>query len=237
MPLIHVRDRGSFVRRGQPVVLVMLGACLTLAGCGQALVGIEAGSGVPQTVGSATPGVPGDAPAVPAIETTPGPSVAASDIVGVPESSVPPADSANPAPVAEASVAAPPPPAPEPTIDPAFSNVRLPGAEDRWRYVQVERNPLPAVQTYNSASREILWWYDARLGRPVKLGEVQGDFPVQATFRFRGQEVDAFEVPYQINASFGITLPAATVDQIRQAGYSGEWIEAFIYQDGDIQPR
>ncbi len=228
------------MRRGQIVVVTMLGACLTLAGCGQALVGIEGGSGAPQTVGSATPGVPGDAPAASAIETIPVPSVATSIVASEPESSVPPVDNPNPEPVAEASLAPAPPapePTPEPTIDPAFSNVRLPGAEDRWRYVQVERTPLGAVQTYNSASREILWWYDPRLGRPVKLGEVQGDFPVQATFRFRGQEVDAVEVPYQINSSFGISLPAATVDQIRQAGYTGDWIEAFIYQDGDIQAR
>lgn len=246
MPLI--RDRGSAVQRGKTIVGALVGACLLLAGCGQPLKGIPAGNSVGQTVGTATPGVPNDAvsPSVSGITTeqTNNPTA----IVVLPEASAAPVEGANSPDTSTApveGVAAPPPPenptpaapTPEPTVNPAFSNVTLPGAEERWRYVQLDRTPLETVQTYTTPSRQILWWYDPVLGRTVRLGEVQGDFPVQATFRFRGQEVDALEVPYEINVSLGITLPAATVEQIRNAGYTGPWIEAFIYKTEDIRPK
>jgi hypothetical protein len=102
--------------------------------------------------------------------------------------------------------------------------------------VQVNRAPLESVQTYTTPSKQLLWWYDPLFGQPVKLGEIQGDFPVQATFRFRGQEVEALEIPYQVNQSFGLTLPSAIVERIRRAGGS-EWIEAFVYKTDDIRPR
>jgi hypothetical protein len=167
------------------------------------------------------------------ITVEPAPSGAESAASAAPESSAPPPEAAASVPPAAAA----PPPAPEPTIDPVFNGVTLPGAEERWRYVQQDRTPLNGVQTYTTPGRQILWWYDPALGRTIRLGEIQGDFPVQATFRFRGQEVDALEVPYQVNQSFGITIPGATVDEIRKAGYSGDWIEAFVYKTDDIRPK
>ncbi len=246
MPFI--RDRGLSVQRGHTLVGALVGAGLLLSSCGQPLVGLPAGNSAAQTVGSATPGVPNAAASTAAFGTTGDQSTAPTAIVAVPETSAAPVDGAiapatSAAPVAGADAAppaenpAPAVPAPEPTVNPAFNNVTLPGAEERWRYVQLDRVPLPAVQTYTTPSRQILWWYDPELGRTVRLGEVQGDFPVQATFRFRGQEVDALEVPYQINQSLGITLPAATIEQIRRAGFTGDWIEAFIYKTEDIRPK
>lgn len=244
------------MQRGHNIAGALLGACLLLAGCGQPLVGIPTENSAAQTVGSATPGIPNDVVPQDAAPTA-GPS-APVDVAVVPEASgaaaenggpppveniappaentgAPPADTTGAAPAAES--APPAAPTPEPTINPAFGDVRLPGAEERWRYVQQDRTPLETIQTYTTPSREILWWYDPLLGRTIKLGEIQGDFPVQATFRFRGQEVDALEVPYQINSTFGISLPSATVDAIRKAGYEGEWIEAFVYKTEDIRPK
>ncbi len=248
MPLI--RDRGSSVQRGRSIVGVLLGACLLLAGCGRPLVGIPTENSAARTVGSATPGVPNEV-VVAAGEPAAGTSEAAS-IAAVPEASAAAVENTGAAPAANTgamdgaetgsavTAAETPPPAvptPEPTINPAFGDVKLPGAEERWRYVQQDRVPLQGHVTYTTPSREILWWYDPLLGRTIRLGEIQGDFPVQATFRFRGQEVDALEVPYQINSSFGITLPAPTVEAIRQAGYTTDWIEAFVYKTEDIRPK
>ncbi len=248
MPLIF--DRGSSVQRRSHIAGALLGACLLLVGCGQPLVGLPTENSAAQGVGTATPGVPNEVVQA----SAPDPSAGAGIDTGtVPEASgapvgntgAPPVENTGAAPAVDNNVGAAPPagnpapaaPAPEPTVNPTFSDVRLPGSEERWRYVQQDRTPLESVQTYTTPSREILWWYDPLLGRTIKLGEIQGDFPVQATFRFRGQEVDALEVPYQINSSFGITLPAATVDAIRKAGYSGDWIEAFVYKTEDIRPK
>jgi hypothetical protein len=227
------------VWRRNVVIVAMLGGSI-LSGCGQPL---QLQNSVAQNIPTATTGIDQPAPDASIAVSPPPPFEEGS--APAPAESVPPApaESAAPPPVTDPGVVVESPPAeqvvPEatPTVNPAFQGVQLPGTEERWRYVQVDRTVLDGMQTYNSPARTILWWYNPVFGREVKLGEIQGDFPVQATFRFRGQEVDALEVPYQINQSFGITLPPAIVDQIRAAGYEGEWIEAFVYQTSDIQPR
>ncbi len=224
------------MQRRHTVVVALVCATLALSGCGNAL-NLEAGRPAGQGIGTATPGQPGIAPAETSVAIV-GPTA---DVVTAPQVSESPANNpetpAAPAasPVPEAS---PPPsePQPTPTVNPEFSSVQFPSATDRWRYVQVNRAPLASVQTYTTPSKQLLWWYDPMFGQPVKLGEIQGDFPVQATFRFRGQEVEALEIPYQVNQSFGITLPAAVVERIKRAG-AGEWIEAFVYKTDDIRPR
>ena len=92
------------------------------------------------------------------------------------------------------------------------------------------------MRTYTTSTSQTLWWYDPRFGQNVRLGEISNDFPVQATFRFRGQEVRAFEVPYEVNKSFGFTLPDAILNRMRAAGV-GDWAETFVYDNNSRNER
>jgi len=228
--------RGLLVQRRHTVVVALLCATLGLSGCGNAL-NLEAGRPAAQGLATATPGQPVPAPGGTTIANV-GPTT---EVVTAPPVFVSPGNSpeASAAPVASAAPESSPPasePQPTPTVNPEFSSVQFPSATDRWRYVQVNRTPFETVQTYTTPSKQLLWWYDPVFGQPVKLGEIQGDFPVQAAFRFRGQEVEGLEIPYQVNQSFGITLPSAVVERIKRAG-AGDWIEAFVYKTDDIRPR
>jgi hypothetical protein len=224
------------VQRRYTVVVALVCAAFGLSGCGNALK-LDAGQPAAQQFPTATQGVPA---------AQGGGSLGATTEPANPSAFASPAGNGQPSAAPQASIApespapdvSPPPsePAPNPTVNPEFATVQLPSATDRWRYVQVNRAPLESVQTYTTPSKQLLWWYDPLFGQPVKLGEIQGDFPVQATFRFRGQEVEALEIPYQVNQSFGLTLPSAIVERIRRAGGS-EWIEAFVYKTDDIRPR
>lgn len=226
------------MQRRHTIVVAILCATLGLSGCGNALK-LDAGKANSQQFPTATPDVS-------MAQASDNPGVGSSaEPASAPPAIASPGDNTQASPIPEASVApeipvpensAPSEPLPSPTVNPEFTTIQFPTAADRWRYVQVNRAPLEAVQTYTTPSKQLLWWYDPVFGQPVKLGEIQGDFPVQATFRFRGQEVEALEIPYQVNQSFGITLPSAIVERIKRAG-GGEWIEAFVYKTDDIRPR
>lgn len=229
------------MRRIHSIVGALLIGGIVLTGCGQPLAlpgDNQAQGGLPTAAPDQFNEEPGGSPVAPDASAAP------SDPFAVPEAaaSADPVVSDAPSVSSDAPSAAtdaPPPPvaSPEPTVNPTFEDVAvLPSVQDRWRYVQVERNVLPTVQTYRTTGSEILWWYDPVFGRTIKLGEIQGSFPVQATFRFRGQEAEALEIPYQVNQSFGITLPQAVLNQMQQAGV-GEWAEAFVYVDSDISPE
>ena len=152
------------------------------------------------------------------------------------EASIPPGDGLVPvAPSAEA-VPTPEPPAEAPTADPAFAGVQLPPAAERWRYMQMDREVFEPIRTFATSGPETLWWYDPVFGQMVALGEINGEFPVQAAFRLRGQEAGALEVPYQINTSFGLRIPDALQARMRNAG-AGDWIETFVYAKSDVQQR
>lgn len=188
----------------------------------------------PQSMPTATPGgaLPSDQPA--ALPTDP--STLASSAPGSeqPAASIP-APSVEP-PIASDAPPAPPEPVVTPTINPEFAGATLPPVEERWRYIQLDRQAFESVRTYTTSTSQTLWWYDPRFGQNVRLGDVSGDFPVQATFRFRGQEVSAFEVPYEVNNSFGFTLPEAILNRMREAGV-GPWAETFMYANPAIQPK
>lgn len=226
------------VQRKHTAVVAFIFATLSLSGCGNALK-LDAGKTTTSQFPTATPDVP-----VAEASDNAGFGASEEPVSSVP-AFAPTTDTTQVSPIPEAS-AAPEIPAPEssppaeplpsPTVNPEFAAVQFPNATERWRYVQVNRTPLAAVQTYTTPSKQLLWWYDPVFGQPVKLGEIQGDFPVQATFRFRGQEVEALEIPYQVNQSFGIALPSAIVERIRRAG-GGEWVEAFVYQTDDMRAR
>lgn len=230
------------------VVGILLGLSLMLVGCGGGpLRGIndDQASGLPTAPANAN--LSGSQPFTPPSPN--GAEGAASDAPvasAAPDGLLAPVDSGDPAAGSGSSGGEVPPPSAEapapveptaaPTVAPFAEQITLPSAQDRWRYVQVDRAVLPAIQNYQTSGTEILWWYDPIFGRTIKLGEIQGSFPVQATFRFRGQEVEALEVPYQINQSFGITLPQATIDEMREAGVT-DWAETFVYVVSDIRPE
>lgn len=219
------------------LVVALLGVALGLAGCGQALYDPNSALNQP-TFPTATPegqGVPSAAaPSFAGGSSSEAiqPSAAGSEEASLPPSSdAPPIASAEPVP-AESSA-----PAPAPTVDPAFADASLPGVADRWRYIQINREVFgDGVRTYTTTGREQLWWYDPLFGQFIQLGEISGDFPVQATFRLRGQEAQALEVPYQVNQSFGIKLPEAVLTRMRNAGV-GEWAETFVYLGSDITQK
>lgn len=218
------------------VVAALLTCSIGLSACGQPLplnATNSAAQGA-QTVPTATPSgvLPSDQPAAPPVDT----AILASS---VPSSDQPaasiPATSLEP-PIASDAPPAPPEPVVTPTVNPDFADVALPNVEERWRYIQLDRQAFESVRTYTTSTSQTLWWYDPRFGQNVRLGEVNGDFPVQATFRFRGQEVSAFEIPYEVNNSFGFTLPEAILNRMRDAGV-GPWAETFMYANPVIQPK
>lgn len=217
------------------VIAALLTSTIGLSGCGQALR-LPAGNTAaqPQTMITATAGIPSSStePVVPTIES--GALASSEPTIELPEASAPSTDVIPPA----ASDAPPAPiePIVTPTVNPEFAGAALPNVEDRWRYIQLNRAPFDAIRTYTTSTSQTLWWYDPRFGQNVRLGDITGDFPVQATFRFRGQEVSAFEIPYQVNNSFGFTVPEAILNRMREAGV-GEWAETFIYDNPAIQPK
>lgn len=218
-------------------VVAMLSVGLGLAGCGQPLVGIDNSAAQnPPAVPSATPGL--QPPAASAGSSPVGevvPDISQPPVTTLPDASAAASDTVV-APSLEPVSSAPPAPAVSPTVDPAFADVQLPGLTERWRYIQVERQVLPQQRWYTTSGPEVLSWYDPVFGQFIQLGEINGDFLVQATFRLRGQQAEALEVPYQLNQSYGIQLPDAVLARMRNAGVE-EWTETFVYLKSDIRPK
>jgi hypothetical protein len=233
---------------------ILLGVSLIIAGCGRPLQ-IEAGDQRRPALPTSTPGVETTA-VTPDVVATIDATVVPTDtpvIVGDGAPTSPSIDLQTPEPTPEPAASpspdAPTPepaePTPEPSPQPDLADATLPGAQqdylERWRYVQRDRTPISdtygePIRMYQTTGWHWLWWYDPIYGQPVALGQITGEFPVQATFRFRGQLVDGLEVPYEINNSFGIALPDAIVARMRAAGYTDR-VEAFVYQTNDMAPQ
>jgi hypothetical protein len=101
--------------------------------------------------------------------------------------------------------------------------------QDRWREQQYNRVAFETLKPYQTTGSN-LWWYDPINQQHVSLGSFSGDFLVQATFTLtlNGAPVEALEVPYQVNQSYGLqTLSPALLDRIKAAGY-GEWIDTYV---------
>ena len=142
---------------------------------------------------------------------------------------------------AEAAQATPLPAGPTvaPTVNPQLANVQLPAAADlqaRWRAMQVEREAFSPPRPYTSPGYQVVWWFDPVFGSTVPIGQIRGEFPVQATFRIRGMWIGALEIPYHVNQQFGFAVPEPILQRMRNAGV-GEWAEVFVYQTQDIQPK
>lgn len=108
--------------------------------------------------------------------------------------------------------------------------------EERWRAQQIDRRPFESHRPYFTTGSE-LWWYDPVNQQSVILGRIAGDFSAQAEFTLRGQGVQALEVPYQVNLSYGLTaLSPALLDRIKLAG-NGEWIETYVFSTSNVTSR
>lgn len=105
--------------------------------------------------------------------------------------------------------------------------------EQRWRAQQENREAFETMQRYTTAGSQ-LWWYDPVNQQHVILGNFSGEFEAQARFRLVGQGVEALEVPYQINARYGLTaLSPALIDRLRAAGYN-DWVETYVILSPDV---
>ncbi len=225
------------------VVVGALTLSLALSGCGGKLP-ISPESRV-RGLGTATPGierkeaatpapaVPGEtaAPPAPAGEPVAAGEPAAAVTPASPDVAAPPADAAAPAAAA--------PPAATPTVNPVLANVQFPTANDleqRWRAMQADRQTFEPHRQYVSPSYQIVWWFDPIFGQILPIGELRGDFEVQATFRLAGQWIEALEVPYHVNQQYDITVPPSILQRMQKAG-RGEWADVFIYQTRDIRPK
>lgn len=53
-----------------------------------------------------------------------------------------------------------------------------------------------------------------------------------------GQGLDALEVPYQVNVSYGLTAHSPEIlGRIAAAGYASDWIETYVYLTPEVTPR
>lgn len=154
---------------------------------------------------------------------------------------LPPATTPLTATTVASETAVPPvsPPVGAPTVIPDLGGVQLPqvNLRDRWRAQQIERAPLAAPQVYVAPSYTVVYWFDPLFGTIAPVGELKGEFDVQATFRVRGQWIEALEIPLNFSAQqYGVVIPEALVQRMRAAGLT-EWAEVFIYRTRDILPK
>ncbi len=110
-------------------------------------------------------------------------------------------------------------------------------SEQRWRAQEQERKVNDPPRIYIARNPATLWWYDPLTSQSVPIGTISGQFPVQAEFTLRGTQQVALEVPYRINADFGLTAISEAVRvRMNAAGYS-QSVEAYVLRTDDLQPK
>ncbi|NNJ09366.1 hypothetical protein EKD04_003390 [Chloroflexales bacterium ZM16-3] len=219
-----------FLGRYRLVVALMVALMsVMLSGCMEALQDGQGTSGLPP---SALPSVTNTiAPTPAAIVESETPVVVSPEIVPTevvaPEPTFAPLETATvpieqPTPTLEATLVLP--------TQPPLTN------EQRWRAQEINRNVFDPQRVYTTASSE-LWWYDPINQQHVIIGTFTGDFLAQARFTLRSQGIDALEVPYQVNKSYGLTaLSPAIVARIAAAG-GGDWIETYVFVTPSVAPQ
>ena len=220
------------------VVLGVLVLSLTLSGCMGTMRG--ANQRVRQNpLGTATPGTEpapagADSPAAGGAAPAPDAGTTAAPGATLGTGGAQPPGDTQPLPATPT-----PAPAVTPTVNPAFANVQLPTAadlEERWRAMQVDRAPFGQTRNYFSPGYQVVWWFDPVFGQILPIGQLQGEFAAQATFRIRGQWIQALEIPYLINQQYGITVPPPILKRMQDAGKT-EWVDVFVYLTQDMEPR
>lgn len=209
-------------------LVASLGILLLLTGCGGKLQLNAQRPGLP----TATPGV------VVKGQTGEDPAAVASVVPEMTSAPVETTADPNSPPPEDVAPTNPPAPPASPTIDPTLADVQLPVPADfeaRWRDMQIERATFDP-QPYTTPGYQIVWWFDPVYGQIVPIGQLRGDFSVQATFRIKGNWLTALEMPYHINQEYDIVVPEAILQRMRDAGKT-EWAEVFIYQTNDVHPK
>lgn len=130
-------------------------------------------------------------------------------------------------------------PAPTVTPTPAVQIVpqtaRPLTSEERWRSQQIDRQVYDPPRLHRAVRRITLFWYDPGVGQVLEVGDLIGDFPVQARFSLRSSGEMALEVPYRINNDFGLTaISEAVRSRMEAAGYTIS-VEAFVLESDAIQ--
>lgn len=109
-------------------------------------------------------------------------------------------------------------------------------AQERWRLQQIERVPLPELRPFTTTGSD-LWWFDPINQQAVILGRISGMFLVQATFTLKDSQQFAYEVPYQVNQSYGLTaLSPVLIQRMKAAGYE-DWIETYVVHTAEVSPN
>jgi hypothetical protein len=109
--------------------------------------------------------------------------------------------------------------------------------QERWRAQQIDRQVTEGAQVYTAKGPSPLYWYDPATGQSLEIGTLIGDFTVQARFTLRSTASPALEVPYRINADYGLTsISDAIRGRMQAAGYT-ESVEAYVIQTEDIVPK
>lgn len=209
-------------------VLGGLVTVLLLSSCGGTL-------NIPRTpvagelLATATPGLPSQAT-----------SVAPGDATSIPPVDLPTIPVDVPSAVSEPEPTPLPPPELTPTVIPALANIAIAQPaelEQRWRAQQVDRVVLETPAIYAVTGAEMAEWFDPVTGMRVPVGELRGEFTVQATFRIKGEWAERLEIPFNATErNYGITVPSVIAERMKIANGEG-WCEVFIYRTGDTQPR
>jgi hypothetical protein len=99
----------------------------------------------------------------------------------------------------------------------------------RWRAQQLDRQVFDPPRSYVTRQGTALFWFDPRTSQSLEIGTLLGDFTATAQFTLRTSEQPALEVPYTINADYGLTaISDALIQRMRAAGYS-ERVEAYVF--------
>jgi len=208
----------------------LLPLVLMLAGCGQPLQ-----IGAPSQTQVRSTQSPSNA-ALPSLTANGVPS-AASPVQATPELATIPLTTA----LIEPTVGVAATSAMSETLTPAVIVIPLTPApetnQQRWRAQQQDRKVNDPPRLYIALNPTTIWWYDPLTSQSVPIGTLSGEFPAQAEFTLRGQSQAALEVPYVINADFGLTaISEAVRERMKAAGYS-QSVEAYVLRTADIQPK
>jgi hypothetical protein len=107
--------------------------------------------------------------------------------------------------------------------------------EERWRKQQTNRQTFSELRRYETTMSE-LWWYDPINQQHVVIGTLIGVFDAQATFTLTTSNTTAFEVPYHIGVSYGLTaISSSLIERMNAAGYT-TWVETYVIETPHVTP-
>jgi len=210
--------------------------CLLLSGCLQALGqqgDLPTAAPTESAVINSTPDQTGEASPTAPTSTLEGLTATDTPEPGMPsetvaaQTSVPPSATAPTAPTT----------IPLPTVPvggPPLSNQQI------WRAQEQNRAVFNPPKQYHAPGQILLLWFDPRTRQIVPLGWVDGQVDAQAKFKLQGSWVEALEVSYVPNKSFGLILSNALIDRIKGAGYKIDDqtpIETFVYLAHDMSAQ